>query len=94
MTLTEALIGIAILTVIASSVTTGLQHALRTEATVMQDGIAIHTLRNGMSWIAEDARKAQTTDLADGALPVSSMTLTWTDHYGDDGTEHNVTYAV
>jgi hypothetical protein len=37
---------------------------------------------------------AQSTDLVDGAAPVSSMTLSWTDWSQDGGVPHSVTYGL
>ena len=94
MTLVEVLVGISLLVIVSTATVSGLFHATSTQGTVMDDGIAIHGLRNGLGWIAQDVRKAQEMDLEDGAPAAQSMTLSWTNHYQDEDTEHTVVYDV
>ena len=47
---------------------------------------------NAALWLTRDARMAEVTDISDGASPVSSITLQWTDNVG--GGSHTVTYAI
>ena len=50
----------------------------------------IHDMQNAGYWLTRDGKMAQYTDLSDGAPPVQSMTLSWT----DDGQAHTVTYSL
>lgn len=51
---------------------------------------ALHNVQNAGYWITLDGRRAETTDLIEGAEPVESMTLSWT----DSGQPHTVTYSL
>lgn len=51
---------------------------------------ALHDLQNAGYWLTLDGKRAQTTTLIEGAQPVESMTLNWT-----DGSEsHTATYSL
>ena len=93
-TLVELLVGVGILTVTMSTIGTSLFQALGTQQGVIDDGRAIGELRKGLSWFAEDLRKASSTDLMDGASAVSSATFMWTDKYNDAGTDHTSGYNL
>ena len=47
---------------------------------------------NAALWLTRDARMAEGTNLSDGASPVSSLNLQWTDSEG--GGTHTVSYAI
>ena len=47
---------------------------------------------NAALWLTRDARMAEITDISDGASPVSSITMQWTDAEG--GGTHTVSYAI
>jgi VCBS repeat-containing protein len=51
---------------------------------------ALRDVQNAGYWLTRDGKMAETTDLIDGAPPVGSMTLTWT----DGGQAHTVTYTL
>ena len=53
--------------------------------------VALHEVDNTHYWVGKDARAAQTTDLADGAPAVNSMTLSWID---GSGTPHSSSYSL
>ena len=93
-TMVELLVGVGILTVIMSTVGMSLSHALGTQQGVIDDGRAMIELRKGLSWFAEDIRKASTSDLADGAPAVSNATFMWTDEYNDAGINHTSGYNL
>lgn len=50
---------------------------------------ALHDVQNAGYWVTLDGKRAQTTDLIEGADPVASMTLYWT----DEGQSHEVKYS-
>ena len=88
-TLTEMLVYVGILTIITSTIGAGLFQVLGTQAAVRDDGHAIDELRKGLSWVSEDVKRAKDADITSGVL-----TLTWTDEYGDVGTNHTITYQL
>lgn len=51
---------------------------------------ALHDVQNAGYWITLDGRRAETTDLVEGAQPVESATLGWTDR----GQAHTSTYSL
>ena len=51
---------------------------------------ALHDVQNAGFWITRDGQRAQSTSLIEGADPVESMTLSWT----DGGQSHTVTYSL
>lgn len=51
---------------------------------------ALHDVQNAGYWLARDGKTAEATDLVDGAGPVGSMTLNWT----DGGQAYTVTYSL
>lgn len=55
---------------------------------------AAYDVRNASVWVARDAQMAQTTNLVDGAAPVSSVSLGWTDPPTEGGASHTVTYTL
>ncbi len=86
-TLVEVLVSVSILIVITSILGAAMFQALATEKGVVDDGHAINELRKGLSWFAEDVKRAKEADVTAGVL-----TLTWTDEYEADGTIHTLTY--
>ena len=52
----------------------------------------VRDIENAALWLTRDARMAEITDISDGASPVSSLTLQWTDSQG--GGTHTVSYAI
>jgi VCBS repeat-containing protein len=51
---------------------------------------ALHDVQNAGFWITRDGQRAQSTSLIEGADPVGTMTLSWT----DGGQSHTVTYSL
>ncbi len=88
-TLAEMIVGVGILSIIMGTIGTSLFQALGTQREVADDGLAINEIRNGLSWFAEDVKRARDADVTSGVL-----TLTWTDEFGGDGTNHTVTYEL
>ena len=68
--------------------------ALRTEAIVTDDGLAVNGLRKGLSWFSDDVKMALSSDLTDGAPAVSSVIFTWSDEYLAAGTAHTASYTI
>ena len=88
-TLAEMIVGVGILSIILGTIGASLFQALGTQRGVVDDGLAINELRNGLGWFAEDVKRARDADVTSGVL-----TLTWTDEYGDVGTNHTITYQL
>ncbi len=66
---------------------------------VTEKGSVIVSLDQAAHWLNRDLVQAQTTDLVDGADPVSQMTLTWTDltiwaNEEEEDYSHSITYAL
>lgn len=51
---------------------------------------ALHDVQNAGYWLTRDGKRAATTDLLEGAQPVESITLNWT----DGGQPHTVAYSL
>ncbi len=51
---------------------------------------ALHDVQNAGYWITLDGKRAETSNLVEGAQPVDGMTLSWT----DGGQAHTVVYAL
>lgn len=93
-TLAEVLVAVGILTIVSSTIGTATFRALNIQGKVRDDGQAILQLQRGLGQFSSDMRKATATDLVDGAPPVSSLSLTWTDQYQGAGTAHTIAYAL
>ncbi|MFQ5826809.1 MAG: PilW family protein [Dehalococcoidia bacterium] len=94
MTLVELLVASAITALVAGGVGPAIiQFMTVTDST--SDGLAaLHDVRIATHWIARDAHMAQTTDLVDGAPPVSAMILEWTDRYAEGSVDHTSSYSL
>lgn len=92
--LLELIVGIGILGAVMSVIGVASANALSTQGNVISDGVAVLELRRGLSWFSSDIKKAQNTDLVDGATPATSMTSTWTDQFQGIDAQHSVTYAM
>lgn len=90
-TLLEALIAVAVLSLALGFVGSSLFQALGIQRTWREDVVAVKEARHAASWFAGDALNAEATDLVDGAQPVSSVTLTWTDR---EGVPHTALYSA
>lgn len=82
MTLVELLIGISILTLITGLLGSSLFQTFSIERFWRDDVIATKEWRHAGSYLAGDALNAKSTSLIDGAPPVGSLTLNWTDSAG------------
>ncbi|MDY6892946.1 MAG: type II secretion system protein [Chloroflexota bacterium] len=51
---------------------------------------ALHDIQNAGYWLSLDGRRAQATDLIDGAAPVGDLILNWT----EDDQMNTVTYSL
>lgn len=90
-TLAELLVSVGILGVAVSLIGGGIFQALGISRYWVDDVVATKELRHAASWFSRDALNAQTTDLVDGALPVSSVTINWTDR---NGIPHIASYSI
>lgn len=50
--------------------------------------------RTASFWLGRDLQMAQSTNLADGAPPSSSLTMSWTNYFGSSSQAHSAAYAV
>ena len=90
------LIDLVVAIAIGSVILTGAGEALFQILNGVDRGVEqLSTLRdaeNAAIWLTRDVRMAEYTDITDGASPVSSLTLQWTD--SQSGGTHTVTYAI
>ncbi len=93
-TLTEVVIGMGILTIVTGSVGVATMQTLESRTMEREDSLAAFELRKGLSWIAEDASMAATTDLIDGGPAAPSIVMDWVDKFQDLGTPHTASYIV
>ena len=96
-TLVEMLVGITLLTIVMSTIGTSSFQALKTQQRVSEDGLAINELRKGLGWFAEDAKMATSTNLIDGALATSTITMSWRDYFNatsGSAVLHTASYAL
>ncbi|GEM_PF-2792042 len=85
-TLMEMLVVVGILGVLLSLGGRSTYQALSLRRTWQDESLAVRELRSAESWFAGDAMNASGTTLTDGAAPVGSVTLTWTDGLGGNHT--------
>ena len=90
-TLVEALIAVGILTLGLGLVGSTVFQSLAVERFWRDDVIATKELRHADSRFAGDALYTEATSLVDGAAPVNTVDLTWTD---TDGVSHTAVYSV
>ena len=90
-TLAELLVSLGILGISMGLIGGGIFQALELDRTWADDVVATREVRHATSWFAGDALNAQGTDLVDGAAPVSSATLSWTDQ---GQVSHAATYSL
>ncbi len=55
---------------------------------------AMQDIQNAVRWVSYDGQMAESSDLVDGAPPVSSMTLTWTEWQGYETVDHSSHYFL
>ena len=90
-TLVEMLVGIGIMGLAVGFIGAALFQTVGLSKEWSDDVLATKETRHAASWFARDALNAQTVDLADGAPPVSSVTIDWTDQ---DDVAHTAVYAI
>lgn len=90
-TLLEVLVIVGIFTVVTGVVGRNVFQALSIQRFWREQVVATKELRHAGSIFAGDAVYAQTTSLVEGAPPVSSVTLDWTDR---TGVPHTATYTL
>ena len=90
-TLVEMLVGVGIMGLAVGFIGAALFQTLGLSQAWSDDVLATKETRHAASWFARDALNAQTVDLADGAPPVSSVTISWTDQ---NDVAHTAAYAV
>ena len=99
-TLVEVVVGVAIMIMVMNTMALSMFQALRTESEIIGDGRAITELRNGMSWLGEDGRIVQSTDLADGGPAVQCVdgvpcaSFSWTDEFNNLAVPHSLSYTL
>jgi len=93
-TLTEVIIGMGILTVVTGTAGVATMQTLESRTMEREDSLAAFELRKGLSWVAEDASMAATSDLLDGGPSASSVVINWIDKFQDAGTAHTASYVV
>ncbi len=90
-TLAEALMAVGITTVALSMVGSSVYQSLSVDRKWRDDVLATKDWRSGEGWVAGDALNTVTTSLVDGAQPVSSVTLGWSD---TNDVPHSVVYSL
>ena len=93
-TVIELVAGLGLFSMVTCGVGMTIFQALVTETKVVNDGVAINELRNGLAWFASDVKMAQSTDLVDEAEPASACTLTWIDDFDNAQVSHTSSYAL
>ncbi len=90
-TLAEVLVSLGILSLAVGLIGGGIFQALSFSTDWTDDVVAVKEVRHAASWFARDALNAETTDLTDGASPVSSVVITWID---SSSVAHTATYSL
>ena len=89
------MVELIIATAITSLIVSGLGTAIYLIITVTErnndEASALHDIRNAAYYISSDAQMASTTDLTDGAEPVDTLSLEWTDGFGN---AHSSSYQL
>ena len=83
MTLVELLVALTITAVIIGGLSTAIYTIINVTERGKAESSALHDIQKAAYWISGDAQMAWTTGLPDGGPAVDSMTLEWTDGYGD-----------
>lgn len=93
-TVIELIASLGLFSMVTCGVGMTIFQALVTEARVVDDGVAINELRNGLAWFASDVKMAKSTDLVDEGEPASACTLTWIDDFSGAELSHTSSYAL
>ncbi len=80
--------------VLATGAATAITQLVRSTDRVETTMLALHNLDMAGRWVSLDGRMAQATDLVDGALPMSTMTLYRTDLFGGEPVDYTTTYSL
>ena len=91
MTLVEVIIATAISSLIISGLGTAIYMIINVTERGNDEASALYHVRNATYHISSDAQMASTTDLIDGADPVDSLSLEWTDGFGNS---HSSSYQL
>lgn len=78
-TLVDLLVGIAISGMLLPVIISGMSHLFTATNSSRNQIIALQNIEYAANRIREDVHVAQTTNLLDGAAPVSSLNLSWVD---------------
>lgn len=89
-TLVEVLVATAITGLIAGALGAAIHQFITTSERGNQKLTALNDVRNAGRWLTLDGRRAQSTNLVDGAPAVGSVTLSWT----TEGQVHTTTYSL
>jgi len=90
LTLVEVVVATGIAAMIVVVLATSIFMFMRSTEQGNQQLKAYQDLQNAGHWITRDGVAAQTTNLIDGAAPVASMTLGWS----DGGQSHTIIYSL
>lgn len=88
------LVGVAIVGLISSSAGLAVSQSIRFSHWGNDKFEALHDIENAAYWISRDGRMADTTDLVDGAQPVSGVTFQWVDQFDLGSVQHTSTYQI
>lgn len=96
-TLIELVLAMAVSGLLVATATAAIYQTVKSEAKNNGTAIALTDIDRAVHWLTQDTGQGQTTDLIDGAPPVSSMTLWWQDLTSwaleDEAVSHYVTYC-
>jgi len=91
--LVEVLVAVAligtVLSLVGNSLFQSWHHTQKTNDTILTEG----NIRSAARWVFQDAQMSESTNLVDGAAPVSTLSLGWTDRT-QGGTAHASTFQL
>lgn len=93
-TLVEVLVSTSIIGLLVPLIGTGVFQSVNTSERIGGDLQPAGNTRGAVQWLSRDIPMALTTDLTDGAVPVSGATFTWTDLFNNGQTAHSVSYSL
>jgi len=97
-TIIELLVSIGITAILVPLISFMIIQIVRGGPVITQRSVAIADIDSASHWLNRDLVLAQTTNLVDGAPPISFMSLDWSDltaWAGDTGEiEHSVSYTL
>ena len=89
-TLIEVLVAVSVASLIIGVLGSVTFQFTRTTERGSGQFVALHDVQNVGHWINMDGKRAQSTNLIDGGLPVQSMILIW----DEDGANHTCSYSL